>query len=143
MWFLKQGIILTKDNLARWHWNGSQACCFWSKHETTQHLFFECHYVRFLWCSLHIVFGISPRNINHLFNDWAKLGGHRHNLKLLTSATTIRCTIWLTRNDSVFNNCHLKTFLQLLFREHIGCGFVSTCSFWISARSKSYKHVDF
>ena len=110
MWFLKQGVILTKDNLARRHCNESQACYFCSKLETIQHLFFECHYARFLWHSLHIVFGISPRNINHLFNDWAKLGGHRYNLKLLTSATTIWWAIWLTSNDSVFNNCYPKTF---------------------------------
>jgi hypothetical protein len=61
--FLKQGVILTKDNLARRHWIGSQDCCFCSKYETIQHLFFECHYAHFLCCSLHIVFGISsPRN---------------------------------------------------------------------------------
>ena len=28
MWFLKRGVILTKDNLARRNWNGSKVCCF-------------------------------------------------------------------------------------------------------------------
>jgi hypothetical protein len=28
MWYLKRGVILTKDNLARRNWNGNKACCF-------------------------------------------------------------------------------------------------------------------
>ena len=37
LWFLKKGVILTKDNLARRNWNGSKACCFCSAPETFQH----------------------------------------------------------------------------------------------------------
>jgi hypothetical protein len=24
MWYLKRGVVLTKDNLARWNWNGNR-----------------------------------------------------------------------------------------------------------------------
>jgi hypothetical protein len=27
-WYLRRGVILTKDNLARRNWNGSKACVF-------------------------------------------------------------------------------------------------------------------
>jgi len=62
-------VILTKDNLVRKNWKGSKTCCFGSKPETIQHLLFECHYAKFLWRAVNIVFGISPPQSNiDLFN---------------------------------------------------------------------------
>lgn len=117
MWYLKRGVVLTKDNLARRNWNGNKACCFCSKPETIQHLFVECHYAKILWRAIHLVLGIPPLvNIELLFNNWSKQGGHKHNILLLTGAAAICWSIWLTRNDTVFNNCKPKTFLQVLFR---------------------------
>jgi len=76
MWFLKGGgVILTKDNLVRRIWNGSKVCCLCNKLETIKHLFFDCHYARFLWRAVHWVFGITPpTSVSHLFGDgqnWA------------------------------------------------------------------------
>ena len=28
LWYLKRGVILTKDNLARRNWNGDKSCAF-------------------------------------------------------------------------------------------------------------------
>ena len=42
LWFLKKGVIMTKDNLAKRNWNGIKACCFCSTPEIIQHLFFVC-----------------------------------------------------------------------------------------------------
>ena len=70
MWYFKRGVILTKDNLARRNSNGSKLCCFCSKLENIQHLFFERHYAKALWHAVHFVLGIKPpQNINHLFNS--------------------------------------------------------------------------
>ncbi|WVZ53210.1 hypothetical protein U9M48_004183, partial [Paspalum notatum var. saurae] len=44
-----RGVILTKDNLIRRHWQGSKQCCFCSADETIQHLFFGCPCAKFLW----------------------------------------------------------------------------------------------
>jgi len=117
LWFLKNGVILTKDNLARRNWNGSKACCFCSTPKTIRHLFFDCHYASFLWRAVFVLFGINPpRNTNHLFNSWSKLGGSNHNHLLLTGAAAFCWAIWITRNDVVFDKGHPKTFLQVLFR---------------------------
>jgi len=103
LWFLKNGVILTKDNLARRNWNGSKAYCFFSTPETIQHMFFYCHYASFLWRAVFVLFGINPpRNTNHLFNSWSKLGGSNHNHLLLTGAAAFCWAIWITRNDVVF-----------------------------------------
>jgi hypothetical protein len=60
LWYLKRGVILTKDNLARRNWNGDKKCCFCHHPETIQHLFFQCYYAKFLWRAVHLLFGLSP-----------------------------------------------------------------------------------
>jgi hypothetical protein len=42
--------------------------------------------------------------------------GEQHNLLLLTAAVALCWTIWVTRNEVVFDRCRPKTFLQVLFR---------------------------
>ncbi|WVZ83546.1 hypothetical protein U9M48_030683, partial [Paspalum notatum var. saurae] len=46
LWYLRTGVILTKDNLAKRQWQGSTKCCFCNADETLQHLFFDCHVAR-------------------------------------------------------------------------------------------------
>ena len=40
-WYLRRGVILTKDNLAKRNWHGSKKCVFCHHDETIQHLFFS------------------------------------------------------------------------------------------------------
>jgi hypothetical protein len=40
MWYLKHGVVLTKDNLVRRNWSGNKLCVLCSHHESIQHLFF-------------------------------------------------------------------------------------------------------
>ena len=49
LWFLQRGILLTKDNLAKNNWTGSQKCCGCNSNETIQHLFLNCPYARLVW----------------------------------------------------------------------------------------------
>ncbi|WVZ50145.1 hypothetical protein U9M48_001431, partial [Paspalum notatum var. saurae] len=49
IWYVKRGVLLTKDNLARRNWNGHQGCCFCNKRESIQHLFFDCQVAKFIW----------------------------------------------------------------------------------------------
>jgi hypothetical protein len=76
LWFLKKGIILTKDNLTKRNWNGSKARCFLA-HLKLSNTFFDCHYARFLWRTVFVLFSI---------NSWLKLGCSNHNYLLLTGA---------------------------------------------------------
>ncbi len=73
LWYLKKGVILTKDNLAKRNWKGSTKCCFCNHNETIQHLFFDCHVARFVWSILFITFGINPpNNVANMFGIWLK-----------------------------------------------------------------------
>jgi hypothetical protein len=38
LWYLRRGVILTMDNLAKWNWHGSVKCCFCHKDGTSKHL---------------------------------------------------------------------------------------------------------
>jgi hypothetical protein len=48
LWYLKRGVVLTKDNLSRSNWRGGKQCVFFAQEETIQHLFFECHFAKFI-----------------------------------------------------------------------------------------------
>ena len=76
MWYLKNGVILTKDNLVRRNWHGDKSCAYCHVPETIQHLFFSCAHAKFLWRAVHVVFGISqPSSMDDLLNRRCKVGG--------------------------------------------------------------------
>jgi hypothetical protein len=78
-------VVLTKDNLARRNWNGNKLCVFCSTSESIQHLFFDCHFDRFLWRAVQINFNIDIYMfVAHLFNGWTtRLGVHFNKLALV------------------------------------------------------------
>jgi hypothetical protein len=70
MWYVKCKVVLTKDNLARRNWQGNKMCAFCSHQEMIQHLFFDCHFAKFLWRVVQCTFNIdTPTFVEHLFND--------------------------------------------------------------------------
>ncbi|WVZ49884.1 hypothetical protein U9M48_001207 [Paspalum notatum var. saurae] len=74
MWYVKRGVLLTKDNLARRNWNGYQGCCFLI---IIQHLFFDCLLAKFVWRIAFMTLGLSPpRNTEHLLNQWSSQGDY-------------------------------------------------------------------
>jgi hypothetical protein len=71
MWYLKRGVVLTKDNLIRRNWKGDKKCVFCAHPETIQHLFFECHFAKFIWSAVQITFNIHmPVSVLHLLSVW-------------------------------------------------------------------------
>ena len=60
MWYLRKGVVLTKDNLARRNWLGSKKCCFCTHDETIKHLFFQCKFARFTWSVIQIECNLYP-----------------------------------------------------------------------------------
>ena len=117
MWYLKRGLILSKDNLLRRNWNGNKLCCFCSSDETIQHLFFDCHVAKFLWRVVHYTFDLSPpQSITHLFGNCLRSVGTKLKRKLLTGASALCWAIWLSRNDIVFDRSPSKTYMQVLYR---------------------------
>jgi hypothetical protein len=70
LWYLYKGVILTKDNLARRHWQGDRKSCFCSSQESIQHLFFACHFAKFVWPVIHVSFNLlPPTSVHNMFTD--------------------------------------------------------------------------
>jgi len=117
MWYLKRGVILTKENLIRRNWNGNKLCFFCSSDETIQHLFFTNHVAKFLWRVVHYAFDLSPpQSITHLFGNWLRRVGTKLRRKLLTGASALCWAIWLSRDDIVFDISPSKIYMQVLYR---------------------------
>jgi hypothetical protein len=114
LWYMKCGVVLTKDNLIRRNCRGGKQCVLCAQDEIIQHLFFECHYAKFIWTSVHIVFNIQkPLSVLHLFDDWANAGGHTNRKLLLSGVAALIWALWISRNDLVFYNSPIKLICGL------------------------------
>ena len=70
-WYLRRGVILTKDNLVKRNWNGSMKCIFCPQPETIKHLFFECSFTRSIWSAIHIASNLyQPKSVGNVFGNW-------------------------------------------------------------------------
>ena len=124
LWYLKRGVVLTKDNLLKRNWRGNKQCCFCIKDETIQHLFIDCPVARLAWWVVRCVFNLTPPvSIENMFGNW--LTGIPTKLKsqLLVGASALCWSIWCCRNDVVFNKKMITNPLQVIF----------LCGFWLRA----------
>jgi hypothetical protein len=109
---LKRGVMLTKDNLARRNWSGSKLCVFCSHLELIQHLFFDGHFSKFLWRTVQVTFNIGvPMSIAHIFYGWVDGLGSQFKLLVLVAMAALCWTLWISRNDIVFDNLPIKTYM--------------------------------
>lgn len=115
LWYLRRGVILTKDNLAKRNWKGSKTCCFCHKDETIQHLFFQCRLSRLVWSVIHLASNLKPpRNVGHMFGSWLSCVS-KEMMNLLLMGTTALCwSIWLSRNGVIFDNKMVSSPLQVI-----------------------------
>jgi hypothetical protein len=114
--YLKRGVTLTKDNLARRNWHGDKLCCFCHLPESINIYSLSAFYAKFLWRSIHLLFRIlPPTSIDDLFENWSKVGNKKYNTLLLTAASALLWAVWLTRNEIVFDKHKPKSLLQVLF----------------------------
>ena len=117
MWFVHKQVILTKDNLIKRNWTGSTRCSFCDRDETIKHLFFDCPLAKVLWQTVHIAFNIKPpTSVYAFFGTW--LNGIESNVArhIRVGVSALLWTIWLCRNDLVFNRSSRVHFLQVIFR---------------------------
>jgi hypothetical protein len=117
LWYLKEGVILTKDNLAKRQWKGCTKCCFCEANESIQHLFFECPMARLMWFAINMAYGIcAPSNVSHLFGPWIDSFSHELRNQVLVGVAAMCWALWLCRNDVVFRRSKLNYCLQVIFR---------------------------
>jgi hypothetical protein len=117
LWYLKQGVVLTKDNLVKRQWKGCTNYCFCAEQETIQHLFFDCPIARLTWGSVCLTFGVKkPEGVEHLFGPWFRSFSSKQRNLVLVGLAAICWALWISRNDLVFQKSHYKSILQVIFR---------------------------
>ena len=115
LWYLRRGVILTKDNLAKRNWQGNQQCCFCHENETIQHLFFDCRFARMVWASVYAAWGIpKPHNMPSMCGSWLNGISKEYKPLVLLGAVALCWSVWLCRNVVVFDNKKFS-FLQVIY----------------------------
>src|SRR4051812_9467764 len=104
MWFLKNKVLLIKDNLAKRQWMGCQKCCFCDSLESIEHLFLYCPFARIIWRMMFFAFDITPpTNINNMFDNCLHGVDKQNKSRIRIGVSALCWSIWNTRNDFVFN----------------------------------------
>ncbi|WVZ49766.1 hypothetical protein U9M48_001095 [Paspalum notatum var. saurae] len=95
VWFLMKDVILTKDNLKKRNWNGDDGCCFLTRRRQS-----------------NIYFSTPPSNVTNLVGTWFEQVDPNMRPLLCVGASAIIWSIWLCRNDCVFDRKRLNSYLQ-------------------------------
>jgi hypothetical protein len=71
-------------------------------------LFFDCVLARFIWRTIELTFGLKPpMSIGHISTSWLQ-NIPLDDKKLILVVARVKCwSIWLSRNDAVFNKSHI------------------------------------
>ena len=115
MWFMYRKVLLTKDNLAKRNWKGSQKCCFCDQVETIQHLFIMCPFAKMVWRIVHMAFNLTPpTNITNLFGNWLLGVSKKEKVLIRVGVCALLWAMWNIRNDYIFNNAKSSSFMQVI-----------------------------
>ena len=102
-WYLRRGVVLTKDNLLKRNWHGSSKCCFCSHDETIKHLFFECQFARSIWSTIQIASTLyPPTSVANIFGNWLNGIDKRDRVHIRVGAISLLWSLWLCRNSVIF-----------------------------------------
>jgi hypothetical protein len=115
-WYLRRAVILTKDNFVKHNWHGSTHCVFYHHNEMINHLFFQCRFARSIWSLIQVASSMyPPTSVANIFGNWLHGIDQRFRTLLRVGALAVVWSLWLCRNDKVFNdkNCSL---LQVIYR---------------------------
>jgi len=115
-WYLRKGVLLTKDNLAKRNWHGGLQCCFCHQDETIKHMFFQCKFARSIWSVIQVASNLYPsRNVANIFSNWLRGIDRKYRMLIRVGAIAVIWSLWLCRNDLVFNG-KSSSPLQVIYR---------------------------
>jgi hypothetical protein len=113
-WYLRRGVILTKDNLVRGNWQGSPKCCFCHHDETIKHLFFQCLFAHSIWSAIQVASSLSPpRSVANIFGNWLHGIDNRDRVHIRVGAIALIWSLWLCINNMVFEAKCLRSLCTL------------------------------
>jgi hypothetical protein len=115
-WYLRRGVIPTKNNLIKRNWHGSKTCVFCTHDETIKHLFFQFNFARSIWSVIQSALGLyPPTSIANVFGNWVHDIDNKYIILLRVGEIALIWSLWLCRNDKVFDNKN-TSLLQVIYR---------------------------
>lgn len=91
-------------------------CVFCHHDETIKHLFFECAFARSIWSVIQIGSTLYPPcSVANIFGNWLNGVDHRFKLLIRVGAFAFIWSLWLCRNDKVFNDKN-SSLMQVIYR---------------------------
>lgn len=115
MWFLHNGVILTKDNLASRRWQGCKKCCFCYQEETIQHLFQVCPFATLVWWIKLLIYHSQLAWRICLVTGWGEFPLHLRHKYVLVFVIYYRHYGIAVMNSS-WTNTNFQNFLQVIYR---------------------------
>jgi hypothetical protein len=123
--YLRNRVILTKDNFANQNWQVSKKYVFRLQDEKIKHLFFQCSFARSIWSVIQLASTLYPsHSIINIFGNWLHDINHRFKNHIRMRAITIIWLLWLSKNDKVFNDKTLlfcRLFIDVPILSVCGC----------------------
>ena len=90
-WYLRRGVILTKDTLAKRNSHGSKKRVFCTHDESIKHLFFQCEFAKSIWSAIQIGSTLyPPRSVANIFGNWLNGVDPRFKLLIRVAAIAVR-----------------------------------------------------
>lgn len=105
LWSIYSDRLPSAEQLVKRNWPGDEFCKMCGQIETSQHIFFECFLAHYCWWTYRDALGwtLTPMNFQQ-FLTFSRGRGENPNLKMIFLLACICWSIWLIRNDYVFNN---------------------------------------
>jgi hypothetical protein len=103
LWMVLNDCVLTKENMMKWGWKGSDtSCAFCNAFETRNHLLFQCPVSQHVWKLCCSVDGMNwfPGNLELI--DHVATMSQKEAKIILLGASAIFWAIWLIRNKIIF-----------------------------------------
>ena len=80
------------------------------------HLFFQCRVARSIWSAIQIASTLRPPcSVANIFDDWLHGIDKRDRTIIRVGALAVIWSLWLCRNDKVFNDKNFS-LMQVLYR---------------------------
>ena len=91
-------------------------CVFCHHNETIKHLFFQCNFARSIWSVIQVASNLyPPSSVANIFGNCLHGIDHKYKILLRVGAIAIIWSLWLCRNDKVFNGKNFS-LLQVIYR---------------------------
>ena len=129
LWYLQKGVLLTKDNLRRKKWKGSQKCSYCNCNDTIKHLFFDCQHAKVIWRTVQVATGLTPpRSVTHMLGNWLQNFNAQEAFTILTGTAALCWAIWRCRNDIILITLNIHHLCRLFSGGSTDCDFGQCCS---------------